>query len=221
MRRCYDENQRAQSSKSQPVELGFECNLPTIGNPYLDLLMTAGPRGASLAALGWYVENCVNHFGFGLLNQQAMDLLKQKLPHRDVCSVGAGRGYVEWQLSEAGFNVVAYDVLYPQGQVWFPSLTLIAAEELPASWHPESVLLLGFPDRLNYAECNLEAYLKAGGRWVLYLGPILDDSSSAIGCSAGLRLALSQLTGRGSIELPNPYIGYRCAPPELQIFEAI
>jgi hypothetical protein len=118
----------------------------------------------------------VLEYAWAVPNERALDVLAELAP---IVEVGAGGGYWAMLLRERGVDVVAYDKRpgarsasedesLPPRRVWSE---VLEADELVAAKHPDRTLFLCWPPYASdMADKALRAYLKAGGRTLVYVG---------------------------------------------------
>jgi pyruvate/2-oxoacid:ferredoxin oxidoreductase alpha subunit len=110
-------------------------------------------------------------YGYVFLEDEDLRLIRNEFEDRKIVSVGAGKGYVEQQLHENGFDVVACDIKVESEKNFFEQVQQIEPGDFGfAERHADRVLLLSAPDEGRpYASETLRRYLEAGGDAVIYI----------------------------------------------------
>jgi hypothetical protein len=153
--------------------------------------------------------------GLGALTPEALVLLAMHLPKRSVVSVGCGLAFCERQLHDSGFDVAACDIAVDRSRAWLdaPYVTQIrrGQERAFAARHNDRSLFLSFPDPRPYAEAATRAYLEAGGKSVVLVGPT--QAGGCFSSDAGFYRVLSGLSFVERCDLHDPISGARGSLP--------
>lgn len=115
----------------------------------------------------------VQKYAWAIPDEKAVSIIAA---HGPIVEIGAGTGYWSYLLRQVGADVVAYDVA-PYKNGWCNSEkgwteVLVGGTEKAAA-HPDRALFLCWPPYGSpMAREALEAYIKAGGTTVIYVGEL-------------------------------------------------
>jgi len=167
---------------------------------------TAGETPAETAARRYYVDVAYNlrtDYGYGLLNNQALEAIARTAGNRQVIDFGAGNGYAASLMKQAGVNVKAIDVA-PVGKAnntyWYTSAKggdpaqfktwtnvekgdVAALKDAPK----DSVLFLSWPPADQMSSAALRNF---GGNTVM----VLTESGGSTGTSSFWRTLQNDFT---------------------------
>ncbi len=142
-------------------------------NPALDLYrrMMAEPGGGEHT-----VEAAIAGHSFAIPTASALGAIAQVSPS-GVVELGAGTGYWARLLSDAGVDVLAFDVApantpesrwFDSTEPWYP---VSVGDEASVAAHPDRTLLLVWPTRdETWPADALDLFHEAGGSTVVYVG---------------------------------------------------
>ena len=157
----------------------------SIDNPYLREILDVRGRlkrgkGADIsAALLEYRPELIARYAFSI---PLLATLKRIAEFSPLVEVGAGTGYWAMCLDQLGAEIDAYDLLPPDenppfawsdGNYWFDESwhAVQEGDETVAACCPERTLFLSWPMPESPMALNaFEAYRKAGGRRMIYIG---------------------------------------------------
>lgn len=143
-------------------------------NPFRGHIISAGREGITFQQY----RELNSRWGYGYLDEAGINLVRECTAFLQgrVVSIGAGLGYVEEQLAQAGLDVVAFDKVLHENPL-FPSVQGI--EEFSVESNADRALFIGFPDRpsqrdptlYDYAVSAVRDYWSVGGELLMLLGP--------------------------------------------------
>ncbi|TAL31616.1 MAG: hypothetical protein EPN93_17625 [Spirochaetes bacterium] len=160
---------------------------PKFPNPYMDeireTIVSACARGEDVrTALIAARSSLVEKYAFAVPDARTVGVLARRGP---LVEIGAGSGYWAWCLTQAGADIIAYDIAPPEdelpwphgsfekGNYWFEHEWYQVIEGGPeaAARHPDRTLFLCWPPLDSPMAIDaLTAYGGAGGRTLAYLG---------------------------------------------------
>ena len=88
-------------------------------------------------------DSFTKRFGFAVITQEAIDAVADQLPGRRFVEIGAGNGYLAWELQRRGWDVIATDPYPPPNNAY----TLAEATETAVLPLDGRVAIRQWPDR--------------------------------------------------------------------------
>ncbi|MCP4135516.1 MAG: hypothetical protein GY754_31395 [bacterium] len=167
-----------------------------IDNPYLaeieELKAGIAARGGDLSTeLYRHRESLVSQYSFSIPTIESLKILARYSP---IVEIGAGNGYWAYCLNELKVDIIPFDkyppeeaLPWPWGSMedknfwydseWFP---VSEGDEEMAAFHAKRTLLLCWPPfHTPMASHTLEAYTRAGGKTLVYIGDRLSSGDAA------------------------------------------
>jgi hypothetical protein len=163
-------------------------------NPYLrevmELLDSLRRDGGSDIAASLLERRTalVSKYAFSIPTISALEIIAA---HSPLVEIGAGTGYWAMCLTELGADIAACDTRVPgEGSPWDPFsgnpwhddtwFPVDEGDETTAALHHDRTLLLCWPPPENPMAFNaLSAYLRAGGRRLIFVGSVLSSGDAA------------------------------------------
>lgn len=156
-----------------------------ISNPYLEEVLSLAAQHGTLqredllALLNEARPDFVCRYAFSIPTSDVIDEIAARSP---LVEIGAGGGYWARCLSEAGADIIAYDLRPPgeeapwdwrEGNQWFDDTWFHVQEgdESMAGRYPERTLFLCWPPIFDPMAVNaLRLYRQAGGKTLIFIG---------------------------------------------------
>lgn len=130
----------------------------------------------------------VSKYAFSIPTAASLDIIAA---HSPLVEIGAGTGYWAMCLTELGADIIAYDARVPgEGSPWDPAagnpwhddtwFPVEEGDETAAAFHPDRTLFLCWPPPENPMAINaFAAYLRAGGRKLIFAGSVLSSGDAS------------------------------------------
>ncbi|HOT47225.1 MAG TPA: GIY-YIG nuclease family protein [Spirochaetota bacterium] len=156
-----------------------------IGNPYLVEVMALVARNGKLkrddllAVLNEERSDFICRYSFSI---PTIDVIEAIVAHSPLVEIGAGAGYWARCLSEAGADIIAYDLRPPgeeapwdwrEGNQWFDDtwFNVHEGDETMAGRYPDRTLFICWPPIFDPMAANaLRLYREAGGKTLIFIG---------------------------------------------------